>query len=355
MLSEKKFLRPVQAIKVEQGSFVFYVFTISAKELLTVAYTSERTKSNRTGIQRGLRRDRLITIGKYLQGKISGDPILPNTIIISLSTDSYFKDGQLFIANKPAAEAFVIDGQHRLWSFKEEFSGSFDMEIVVSAFIELNDDKKALIFKTINGEQRKINPSLVYDLIPMLRDKNWVEFETWRSQEIVEILNTDSNSPWANRISMVGEPGKIISQSSFVTALKKLFKKGHIFNIADSQDFLEAVTQEKLLFEFFKAINNEYSVEWDDKDYFLCKYVGVSALLNLSELIIQDIKSNGVVVVDNDGLAISSTDFKPYIDKLSSFRFSAKTAKSEGNSYVGEGGINELFKKISGLVFSRND
>ncbi|MDR3697688.1 DGQHR domain-containing protein [Mucilaginibacter sp.] len=355
MSTAKKFLEPIPAIEVKQGSSVFYVFTISAKKLLKVAYTSERTKSNRTGIQRGLRRDRLITIGKYLQGKISGEPILPNTIIISLSNESYFKNGQLFISNKPAAEAFVIDGQHRLWSFNEEFSGAFDMDIVVSAFFELNDEKKALIFKTINGEQRKINPSLVYDLIPMLRDKNWVEFETWRSQEIVEMLNGDSKSPWANRISMVGEAGKIISQSSFMTALKKLFKKGHIFNITESQDFLESVTQEKLLFEFFNAINNEYSVEWDDKDYFLCKYIGVSALLNLLELIIQDLKFNNIPIVDNNGLTITTISFKPYIDKLSKFRFSAKTAKSEGNSYVGEGGVTELFKKISGLVFSNND
>ncbi|NOW96127.1 DGQHR domain-containing protein [Mucilaginibacter sp. SG564] len=348
-----EYLEAVTALPIKQGEFEFYVFTISAKKLLSVSYTSERTKSNRTGIQRGLRRDRLITIGRYLQGKISGEPILPNTIIISLSNDSYFENGKLHIANKPAAEAFVIDGQHRLWSFKEEFSGDFDTQIVVSAFFELEDDKKALIFKTINGEQRKINPSLVYDLIPMLRDKNWVEFETWRSQEIVEILNTDEKSPWAGRISMVGESGKIISQSSFMTALKKLFKKGHIFNISDSQDFLETITQEKLLFEYFDAFSNEYSVEWDNKDFFLCKYIGVSAILNLLELIIADLKSNNVTVVDNDGLKIQSKDFKPYTDKLSVYRFSAKTAKAEGNSYVGEGGVNELFRKINQIVFPK--
>ena len=346
------FLEPILAIPIKQGDYQFYIFKINAKKLLSISYTSERTKSNRSGIQRGLRRDRLIAIGKYLKGQISGQPILPNTIIVSLSTDSYFEDGYLHIPNKPAGEAFVIDGQHRLWSFNEEFSGATDFDVVVSAFIQLPDERKALIFRTINGEQRKINPSLVYDLIPMLRDNNWVEFENWRSQEIVEILNSDSKSPWANKISMVGEPGKVISQSSFVTAIKKLFKKGHIFNTSESENFLEAVTQEKLLVSYFNSISDQYSVEWDNKDYLLCKYIGVSALLMLLERIIADIQQKGNDVVNNDGLILNEESFNPYVIKLRVYSFSAKEAKDEGKSYVGEGGVNELYKKISSIVFA---
>ena len=346
-----EYFKPILAIPLKQGDYQFYIFKISAKKLLSIAYTSERTKANRTGIQRGLRRDRLIAIGKYLKAEDGGAPILPNTIIVSLSQDSFYEEGQLNIANKPAGEAFVIDGQHRLWSFSEEFSGDTDFEIVVSAFIELPDENKALIFRTINGEQRKINPSLVYDLIPMLRDKNWVEFENWRSQEIVEVLNTNSNSPWNNKISMVGEPGKVISQSSFVTAIKKLFKKGHLFSTLESQDFLESVTQEKLLIVYFNSIADKYSVEWDNKEYLLCKYIGVSALLMLLEKIIHDLRFKNVEIVNNNGLVLNEENFEHYITALRNYSFSAKEAKAEGKSYVGEGGVNELFRKISSIVF----
>lgn len=346
-----EYFEPIPAIQVKQGSFVFYIFTISAKRLLSISYTSERTRNNQDGIQRGLRRDRLISIGKYLQSQTGGTPILPNAIIISLSQDSNFKNGYINIADKRNGEAFVIDGQHRLWSFNSEFSGDYDIDIVVSAFIDLKDDKKALIFKIINGEQRKINPSLVYDLIPMLRDKESVQFEDWRSQEIVSHLNMESKSPWANKISMVGEPGKILSQSSFITAVKKLFKKGHLFNANDSPDFLEAVIQENLLIEYFISISDHYSIEWDNKDYLLCKYVGVSALLMLLESIIKDMKENGVPLVNERGLAINSENFNSYIEVLRKYNFSAKESKSEGKSYVGEGGINELFKRISSIVF----
>jgi DGQHR domain-containing protein len=161
-----KFLDPINAIEVKQGDFTFYTFSISAKLLLSIAYTSERTRENRMGIQRGLSKKRLKEIGQYLQGNVSGPPILPNAIIVSLSEDSYFENNEIHIVNRPTAEAFVLDGQHRLWAFDNQWAGDIDLEIIVSAFIDLEDSYKALIFKTINGEQKKINPSLVYDLIP---------------------------------------------------------------------------------------------------------------------------------------------------------------------------------------------
>jgi DGQHR domain-containing protein len=346
-----KHFDPIPAFEIIQGNYKFFVFKISAKKLLSISYTSERTKDNLTGIQRGLRRDRLIAIGKYLKGEVSGQPVLPNVIIVSLSSDSHYINGTIVIANKKMGEAFVIDGQHRLWSFNEEFSDDVDFEILVSAFIELPNEGKALIFKTINGEQKKINASLVYDLIPMLRNNNWVEFESWRSQEIVSKLNDDINSPWANRISMVGEPGRIISQSSFITAIKKLFKKGHIFDSDSESDFLESVIQENLLLIYFTSISNHYSVEWCNKDYLLCKYIGVSALLNLLELILADLKAKDIEVVNDTGLVLSIETLEPYILKLRAYNFSAKDAKIEGKSYVGEAGVNELFKKISALLF----
>ncbi|MCI0529588.1 MAG: hypothetical protein L0Y56_19270, partial [Nitrospira sp.] len=107
MSSDKlEFLPRIPTFKVKQGDFTFYVFHLSAKKLLSIAYTSERTQFNRRGIQRGLRKDRLKDIGAYLKGEKSGPPILPNTIIISLSNDSYFKDSHIHIANRPHGEAF---------------------------------------------------------------------------------------------------------------------------------------------------------------------------------------------------------------------------------------------------------
>ena len=344
------YLDPVPAMPIKQGNEIFYLFAISGKKLLEIAYTSERTQYNKTGIQRGLRPDRLRDIGKFLTTNGATPPLLPNAIIISLSDQSYYKDGCVYICNKQAGEAFVIDGQHRLWAFDEKYSGKLDLKIVVTAFINLDNAGKASIFRSINGNQRKINPSLVYDLIPMLRDEEPVKFEDKRCQDLVMFLNEESDSPWKDRISMVGGGGRIISQSSFISALKKLLKKDHLFSSTDP-DFFEERLQHEILLEYFKAVQQVYSVEWDNKAFFLCKYVGVSAIVNLLERIIAALRKKNVKVSDKNGLTIQQNDFAPYISKLRTFSFSTAEQKKEGISYVGEGGINELTKRVIGYVF----
>jgi DGQHR domain-containing protein len=343
-------LPPINALEIKQGDFRFYLFKISAKTLLSIAYTSERTQFNRKGIQRGLRKDRLKDLGRYLKGEKAGPPILPNTIIVSLSTDSYFKNGQLHIAKTPAGEAFVLDGQHRLWAFDPKWCGDFDCPLVVSAFINLEDEIKALIFRTINGEQRKINPSLVYDLIPMLRNENWVTFEDQRAYDLVEELNSNDESPWKGQVSMVGGGSQIISLSSFITAIKKLLKKGHIF-ASDDADFFEEAIQLDLLLLFFKSLADQYAREWNNKRFLLCKYVGVAATLNFLERIIHDLRGRHEQVTDSDGLTLGEKDLRPYVRKLGQYRFSAEDAKEEGLSYVGESGIRLLTQRIEELVF----
>lgn len=344
------YLEPVPAIAVTQGETTFYLFAISAKKLLEIAYTSERTQYNKTGIQRGLRPDRLRDIGRFLTSDGSSPPLLPNAIIVSLSSNSRFIDGNLHICKRPAGEAFVIDGQHRLWAFGPNYSGDKDMNVVVSAFLDLDNSRKASIFRSINGNQRKINPSLVYDLIPMLRESEPVVFEDKRCHELVAFLNEAPDSPWKDRIAMVGSGDRIISQSSFITAIKKLFKKGHLFANTDP-DFFEERMQEELLLEYFRAVSKLYSAQWDNKDFFLCKYVGVSAVLNLLERIIADLRSREVAISDARGLIARQEVLEPYISKLRAFTFSAADAKEEGFSYVGESGITALTKRVTSVVF----
>jgi DGQHR domain-containing protein len=348
------YLDPLPALAVNQGEFTFYVFQIPAKTLLSIAFTSSRTQQNRTGIQRGLRKDRLREIGRYLKGEAGGPPILPNTIIVSLSDQSYFQDGYIHIANQSSAEAFVLDGQHRLWAFSTEWAGDTDLNLVVSAFINIADKFKAQIFRKINGEQKKIDPSLVYDLIPMLRGENWVKFEDERAHDLVEDLNTKDESPWKDKIGMVGGSDRIISQSSFITAIKKLFKKGHVFS-TDDKDFFEYAVQSDLLLLYSRQLASIYPIAWDNKRFFLCKYVGVGATFNLLERIIEDLRKKDILLTNQVGLTLDGKNLQSYLQKLQPFDFSSETAKKEGKSYVGEGGINELTRRVSALVFPSDE
>jgi len=56
-------------------------------------------------------------------------------------------------------------------------------------------------------------------------------------------------------------------------------------------------------------------------------------------------------VSDKDGLCIDKETFTPYMKKLEQFSFSTAEEKKKGITYVGEGGIRELTRRVISLVF----
>lgn len=128
----------------------------------------------------------------------------------------------------------VIDGQHRLWAFDDTaLNGSFELPVV--AFFGLDRSWQAYLFYTINIKPKKINPSLAFDLYPLLRTATWLEklegpkvYRESRAQEIVDILWAHPESPWYRRINMLGESGHrglMVTQAGWVRSLLASFVK----------------------------------------------------------------------------------------------------------------------------------
>ena len=67
----------------------------------------------------------------------------------------------------------VIDGQHRLWAFNKDDDPSFELPVV--AFHGLDISWQAYLFWTINIKPKRINPSLAFDLYPLLRAEDWLD------------------------------------------------------------------------------------------------------------------------------------------------------------------------------------
>jgi hypothetical protein len=119
----------------------------------------------------------------------------------------------------------VIDGQHRLWAFENHPVGdSFQLPVV--AFHGLDISWQAYLFWTINIKPKRINASLAFDLYPLLRTEEWLHrfddriYRQTRAQELTEALWMHPESPWYQRINMLGEPGlKMVSQSAWIHAL----------------------------------------------------------------------------------------------------------------------------------------
>jgi hypothetical protein len=120
----------------------------------------------------------------------------------------------------------VIDGQHRLWAFGED-SNTAGFEVPVVAFSGLDISWQAYLFWTINIKPKRINPSLAFDLYPLLRAEDWLDraeghpiYRETRSQELTEALWSHPESPWYDRINMLGErPSNWVTQSAWIKSL----------------------------------------------------------------------------------------------------------------------------------------
>lgn len=123
----------------------------------------------------------------------------------------------------------VIDGQHRLLAFSGGADPGFELPVV--AFHGLDISWQAYLFWTINIKPKRINPSLAFDLYPLLRGEDWLDeaeghpiYRETRSQELTEALWSHPESPWYDRINMLGERGvHWVSQSAWIKALMATF------------------------------------------------------------------------------------------------------------------------------------
>lgn len=161
----------VPSIRTTRFGQHIYSFTIPAGTLMKLVYVSRATESvsseeSDEGYQRVVNPKRLHEIAKAIEKK-GIETNFPNNLIVSFNSDVTFepvKDdlGFLRIPNKYGI-AWLIDGQHRLFSFckvkdpqlKDQFA------FLVSGFVELKGDEQAKIFRTINNEQKKIDPNLI--------------------------------------------------------------------------------------------------------------------------------------------------------------------------------------------------
>ncbi|MGE0269286.1 MAG: DGQHR domain-containing protein [Candidatus Omnitrophota bacterium] len=128
----------------------------------------------------------------------------------------------------------IIDGQHRLLAFDDKLDDE-NYQLPVVAFHELDISWQAYLFWTINIKPKRINPSLAYDLYPLLRTEDWLDrfeghkvYREARAQEITESLWYEQESVWYHRINMLGEGGAgAVTQAAWIRALLKSYIKSY--------------------------------------------------------------------------------------------------------------------------------
>lgn len=304
-----KQIGPFLVSEVNQKSGAFYSATLTAQDLVEITYSDvrrmvkdEREVERYLGVQRPLNKSRVARIREYI---LSPDPTFPTAIIIAVDERCVKFDPEKnemslveFISDEEDQESIpferiakVLDGQHRLAGFLNEFEeydiGGDVFDLNVSIFVGADISVQAQIFATVNLAQTKVSKSLVYELEDLSKVRS--PFRT--AHKIAVALDGFEDGPFYKRIKRLGfvTPGRTsetITQAAFVEALTDLISRnpsqdrntildGGKLSRADNKEF-ERLPFRNLFIDkedmeiaenvnnFFTAVREKWPESWAD-------------------------------------------------------------------------------------------
>lgn len=316
----------IECLELHQPIGVFYVGKINIQDLLSISYADvrriEREEKNDIetyfGIQRNLSTSRVKEISDYVR---TSDATFPSSILIAISSnniDNPVEDGfvkfdhqsKCLSIKKNENIAHIIDGQHRVFGFKKALENNDlfkeeikNFDLLVTIFIDMDPERQAIVFSTINKAHTKVNKSLVYDLYELSKTQS-----PQRScHNIVKLLNEREGSPFKNKIKMLGladdSSRETIAQATFVELILRYIsnnpmidrddlKRGKKLPLIKGRElekyFLrnwfingEDAKIAKMLWNYFNVVKNKWPVAWDDNTKILTKSTGLIAFMKL--------------------------------------------------------------------------
>lgn len=284
-------------IEVNQPIGTFYLCSIPARTLLKMVNVIRR-KDRDDGVQRELSGSRIKSIRDYCSDP---DAIFPTPIVISVNKGEKVKIDEtkrkISVDDDAGVIGDVIDGQHRLWGIEySNYEDEFMLPVVM--MFDLTIEQKAYVFSTINSNQVKVDPSLIYDLFEVAKERSPKK----TVHQIARVMNNSENSPFYNRLKMLGkkendQQNATLSQGTFANSLLQLISRdpdGDARRIKRKEQ-LESDTKyplrdyfiddkdeviTKILMNCFGALKAIFPDEWENpKAYILWKTTGFRAVI----------------------------------------------------------------------------
>lgn len=236
--------------------------------------------------------------------------------------------------------ADIIDGQHRLASFTIARNYIDQFELPVTLFFNLMIFKQAELFSTINGEQKPVNKSLIYDLYN-LRDNGDGKFnDIKRCVMLSSAFNKAKNSPLNNKIKMTGSGDGTLSQAAFVDELIQYIKQR---NRHPYKSFLRDKDDETvmtILLKYFRSLQKFYPEAWNNtKDYLLLRTTGYGIVMKILYYVYMDL-----YLIYKD---IDKINFDDTISKLKSITsFSNKEFQGGSSQGIQNNKKNQILRSL---------
>jgi len=281
-------------ITVEQPIGTFYLTSIEASTLVKICQVKRR-HDDENSVQRELSDKRSKDIAKYCSDP---DATFPTPIIIAINEESSVQMTEEYIEfddNEMIGE--VIDGQHRLEGIKRSnYISKFQLPVVL--MFNLFPEEKAYVFSIINSKQTRVNMSLIYDLFALSPNRS--PYKT--AHETARALNKDENSPFFNRLKMLGKKTEgqnlaTLSQGTFIKYLLELISKtpeedtrNIKQNVSLTNDPKRVLRRYfiagddkviyKVILNLFSGLRNAFRQEWENpNESIISKSIGFGAVI----------------------------------------------------------------------------
>lgn len=219
-------------------------------------------QSSEEGVQRRLQIDRINNIKKFIESDNSN--FLPNTVLLSadISQLDNYEERYINYENSSFGEFefpdnflfSIIDGQHRLAGLsivEEDVLKQFEIPAII--LINVSKPTAAKLFADINGKQRSVNKSLIYDLYSNIDRPDFEEIKKFHI--ICENLYKSEKSPLYRQIKMLGIGSGAISQSFFIDYAKEAVNKTALIS-SDTQTIFNH------LYYYFQAFQSTFPEDW---------------------------------------------------------------------------------------------
>lgn len=343
----------IDCFEIEQPIGTFYVGKISWQDLLDISYSEKRRiineENNETasyfGIQRELSDKRLKEISQYVSYQ---DATFPSSIVLAIPSITKIDEENEFInvnfdeefkklkIRKDNKIAHIIDGQHRIFGLEKYkidnplLAPALNFELIVSIFVDIDDDNQSMVFATINKAQTKVNKSLVYDLFELAKTKS----PQRTAHNIVKLLNEEKGSPFLGMINRLGKANdplrETITQATIVENILKyisqnpmkdrdILKRGKKLSLADEKEskirffrnwFIYGEDEKiaRIIWNYFSAIKRKWPLAWGTS--ILTKSTGIIAFLKFLQPLINKIGVNRIISEDEFYEIISKIEIK---------------------------------------------
>lgn len=216
----------VSYIKIDQPIGTMFLTKLPATIVSEISATFNRKPYNDNvsryeGIQRRLEPARVKSIAEFCK---RDDAMFPTPIILSAPSNSFIinEEDQTITISEDGIYCSIIDGQHRIEGIKD--SGYIDkFELLIEFVFDTDPARDAYLFSVINGNQKPMSKSLIYDLFAVTKARTVEKL----CNKIMRELNSNIKSKMIGKIKMLGykdefSPNGVVSQARLVDELKKL-------------------------------------------------------------------------------------------------------------------------------------